>query len=267
MSINLVIGDTSQQSHYYPNDFVRISSRNIDFEYLKNNNFDSVFITFAEQRIYDNSIDYIEPNYTYTLKVINQVLKNSKKVVVFTSCELWSNLSGVIDINTLPSFNISNQYTLSKLLLLNEIKRLRKINSDYNKVVILNPFYFNSVYRKDYFLFGKIFDSIINKKRIQVGNLNFYRDMVHTSFLVKKAIELNCDSMVGSGRLFNVRDFVIDLYNLFDMKYCDFVTEDLTKLPNDKLIRADVEWSYTYSDLINDTYLDIKKYLNNLNPL
>jgi hypothetical protein len=51
------------------------------------------------------------------------------------------------------------------------------------------------------------------------------------------------------------------------MKYCDFVTEDLTKLPNDKLIRADVEWSYTYSDLINDTYLDIKKYLNNLNPL
>ena len=33
---------------------------------------------------------------------------------------------------------------------------------------IFHPFYFNSVYRKPYFLFGKIFDSIINEKKIKV---------------------------------------------------------------------------------------------------
>ncbi len=261
MSINLVIGNTSQQSYYYPDSFVKISSRNIDFDYIRNNSFDSVFITFAEQRIYDDNVDYIGPNYNYTLRLINELLKKSRKIVIFTSCELWSNLSGMIDINTHPNFNISNQYTLSKLLLFNEIKRLRKIDSIYNNVVILHPFYFNSVHRKEYFLFGKIFDSIVNKKRIQVGNLNFYRDMVHTSFVSQKAIELNSDSMIGSGKLFNVREFVMDLYDIFNMKYNDYVSEDTSVPCNDKLLRANVDWNYTYDDLVTGTVKDIKTIL------
>lgn len=259
--MNLVIGNTSQQSKYYPDDYIKISSRNIDFKYLKNNSFDSVYITFAEQRIYDKNIDYITPNYRYTLDIIDSLISKTNKIVVFTSCELWSNSSGMITLDTVPNFNTSNEYTLSKLLLFNEIKRLRKIYSLYNKVVIIHPFYFNSVYRSEYFLFGKIFNSIINKKKIEVGNLNFYRDMIHPSFLVKKVVELKSDSMMGSGRLFNVRDFVIDLYKSFNMNYYDYVTEDQSSLPNDKLIRAKVDWDYTYEDLLNDTILDIKNNL------
>jgi hypothetical protein len=57
--MNLVIGDTSQQSYYYPSDYKKISSRSVDLEFLQRNQFDSVYITFAEQRIYESQIDYI----------------------------------------------------------------------------------------------------------------------------------------------------------------------------------------------------------------
>ena len=262
--MNLVIGDTSQQSHYYPDDFIRISSRNIDLRYLSNNFFESVYITFAEQRIYHEGIDYVGPNFSYTMEVIKSLINNSKKIVVFTSCELWSNLSGVVGIDDKPDFNLSNQYTISKLLLYNEIKRLRNVDTEYNKVVMLHPFYFNSSNRSEYFLFGKIFDSIINKKRIKVGNLDFYRDMIHTSFLVKCAIELDCDSMIGSGKLFNVRDFIIDLYKNFNMDFHYYVEESKDIRPSDKNIRADVKWEYSYRDLLNDTINDIELKMKSL---
>ena len=256
---NLVIGNTSQQSHYYPEDYIKISSRNINMDYLRSNEFDSVYITFAEQRIYDKNIDYTTPNFIYTLDIVKNLLDNCDKIVLFTSCELWSNKTGIINIDTEPDFNVSNIYTISKLLLVNEIKRLREIDDRYNKVVLLHPFYFNSRYRSEYFLFGKIFRSIVNREKIKVGNLDFHRDMIHTKFLVKKAIELNKDSMVGSGNLFNVRNFVMDLYKSFNMDYFDYVTEDLSKTSNDdKLIRANVNWNYTYDDLLDQTINDLK---------
>ena len=35
---NLIIGDTSQLSYYFPNDYVRISSRNLNYDSLTNKN-------------------------------------------------------------------------------------------------------------------------------------------------------------------------------------------------------------------------------------
>jgi GDP-D-mannose dehydratase len=262
--VNLVIGDTSQQSYYYPNDYKRISSRNIDLDYLRNNKFDSVYITFAEQRIYDSGVDYITPNYLYTVEIINSLIDNCNRIISFTSCELWSNSVGTISVDDKFDFDPNNGYTVSKMLLVDEIKRLRKIDDKYNKVKLLHPFYFNSVYRSKYFLFGKIFDSIINKKMIEVGNLDFYRDMVHAKFLVKKALEADTDMMLGSGKLFNVRDFVIDLYNSFNMDYFQYVKEDKTQKSNSKFLRADVDWNYTYNDLLNETIEDIKNFKSNL---
>jgi GDP-D-mannose dehydratase len=177
---------------------------------------------------------------------------------------LWSNSVGTISVDDKFDFDPNNGYTVSKMLLVDEIKRLRKIDDKYNKVKLLHPFYFNSVYRSKYFLFGKIFDSIINKKMIEVGNLDFYRDMVHAKFLVKKALEADTDMMLGSGKLFNVRDFVIDLYNSFNMDYFQYVKEDKTQKSNSKFLRADVDWNYTYNDLLNETIEDIKNFKSNL---
>lgn len=262
--MNLVIGNTSQQSHYYPDDYIKISSRNIDLDYFRQSQFDSVYITFAEQRIYDTNIDYITPNFLYTVEIINSLIENCDRIIVFTSCELWSNLTGTISVDTKFDFDPNNGYTTSKMLLVNEIKRLRNIDKKYDKVKLIHPFYFNSVRRSKYFLFGKIFDSIVNKKEIEVGNLDFYRDMVHAKFLVKKSIEAQNDMMIGSGKLFNVRDFVIDLYSYFNMDYFQYVKEDKSQKSNSKFLRADVDWNYTYDDLIDETVEDIKKSILDL---
>jgi hypothetical protein len=49
---NLIIGDTSQLSYYFPNDYVRISSRNINYNLLTDKNWDRVFLCFGESRKY-----------------------------------------------------------------------------------------------------------------------------------------------------------------------------------------------------------------------
>jgi GDP-D-mannose dehydratase len=147
------------------------------------------------------------------------------------------------------------------MLLANEIKRLRNLDDKYNKVKLIHPFYFNSVHRSKYFLFGKIFNSIIANQKIEVGNLDFYRDMVHAKFLVEKSISSEKDMVIGSGKLFNVREFVIDLYSNFDMNYYDYVKEDKINKSNSKFLRANVDWEYSYNDLLNDTINDIKNFL------
>lgn len=258
--MNLVIGN-SQLSKYFPSNYVIISSRNVDFEYLKSQKWDAVYITFAEQRIYDPGIDYITPNYTYTMQIINALLNNSQKIVCYTTCELWNDISGRISLDTHPKFSpLTNEYTISKLLLFNKILELRKIDSLYNKIVFVHPFYFNSVHRNEYFLFGKIFKSIKENKKIKVGNLDFYRDMVHAKFVVNKSIESGSDLMVGSGKLFHVRTFVKDLYSINDMDFEEFVQEGMIgPVGKDKLIMANVSWDYTYKDLLTDTQIDLDK--------
>jgi GDP-D-mannose dehydratase len=257
---NLVIGSTSQLSHYFPDDFIKISSRNLDFSYLQSDDWDGVYITFAEQRIYDRDVDYISVNYVQTLNVIDAVLERCNKVVCYTSCELWNDLSGFITPNTPPQFMpLSNEYTISKLLLLNKVIERRKSNQLYNKVVLAHPFYFNSIHRTKYFLFGKIFDSILNRKQITVGDLDFYRDMVHTRFVVEQSIAATKDVVIGAGRLFNVRDFVRDLYTANDLEYDNFVRETPSDLPSkQKLIMARVGWDYPYSRLLRDTQNEIE---------
>ncbi len=260
--MDLVIGSSSQLAHYFPEDYVKISSRNIDFNYLKQNEWDSVYITFAEQRIYEKNIDYITPNYLHTMKIIKHLLQNSKKIVCYTSCELWKNMTGIVSIDTPPDFNLTNEYTISKLLLWNKIKELRELNELYKKVIFIHPFYFNSLHRSKYFLFGKVINSILNKEKIQVRNIDFDRDMVHARFVVKKSIEANKDCLVGAGKLFNVRQYIKDIYEINDLSFHDFVEETEEWQPDQKWImpdQNDLDDDYSYDDLLRDTSKDFRK--------
>ena len=133
---------------------------------------------------------------------------------------------------------------------------------NYDKVIIIHPFYFNSVHRNKYFLFGRIFDSIINKKKIEIGNTYYYRDMVHTKYMVDKSIESITDNIVGSGRLYFVNDFIRDLYKHFDMNYDYFVKEKI----DDDTRPTNIFYSkqtniYTYQQLLDDTTKDIENNL------
>jgi nucleoside-diphosphate-sugar epimerase len=260
---NLIIGNTSQLSHFFPNDYEKISSRDVNIEYLKDNKWDSVYLTFAEQRTSMNDVDFITPNYTYTKEIIDNLVNSSKRIVVYGTCELWNNYVGEVSIENDFNYIYQNHYCLSKNMLVDIIKIKRNIDK-WKNVIINYPFNFNSTYRTKDFLFGKIFDSIINKKKIEIGDTYFYRDLVHTKYIVERSLKSTEDEMIGSGRLHFVNDFIRDLYKHFDMDYEEYVKETKSKSRHSqKLFYSKQDNIYTYDMLLNDTIQDIKIRLNN----
>jgi nucleoside-diphosphate-sugar epimerase len=219
---NLIIGNTAQLSYYFPKNYKRISSRNINFN--NKDRYDRTYICFAEQRTYikDNVNIFIDTNVNYTLNVIDHFSKISNKIIIYASSELWNNCNGAINITVPFNYKKSN-YIDSKRIMIEEIKRR------FNNVIILYPFNFNSIYRKQGFLFYKIFDSIINEKKITIGNTYFYRELIHPRFVVEKSLKANADEIIGSGRMIFVNDFIRSLYSHFGMDYDYFVTENFSE--------------------------------------
>lgn len=257
---NLVIGNTSQLSHFFPDSYEKISSRDVDMNYLRYNNWDSVYVTFAEQRTSMNDLDFITPNFIYTRDILENLVGSSKKIVIYGTCELWNNRIGCVYPDEEFNYTYANDYVFSKEKLIRYIWDRRK-NGWWSNVIIIYPFNFNSTYRTQDFLFGKVFHSIINKEPIEIGNTYFYRDMVHTKYIVDKSIEATKDELVGSGRLFFVNDFIRDLFKHFDMNYDKWVKDNnVTKSRHSqKLFYSYQDKIYTYEQLLKDTIEDIEK--------
>ena len=136
MENNLIIGNNSQISYYFPNSYIKISSRNIDYDILSQK-WNSVYITFAEQRIYDNDIDYITTNYKYTLNLIDRLIDKCDKIVVYSSCDLWNNCGGEITLETKFNYKSKNDYLLSKHMLINKIRDDNKLRQSNNHTSFL----------------------------------------------------------------------------------------------------------------------------------
>ena len=249
---NLVIGNTSQLSYYFPDDYEKISSRNIVFT---DEQYDRVYICFAEQRTYiqDDRNIFLDTNINYTLKVIEHFSKFSNNIIIYGTSELWNNCSGEIDINTPYNYKQSNYIDSKKIM-------IDKIKEKYDNVIVLHPFNFNSIYRKEGFLFSKIFDSIINENKITIGNTHFYRELIHPKFVVEKSILATKDDIIGSGKPIFVNDFIRSLYAHFKMKYSDFVTEDYDK---NNIQKQNIFYLKTkqilYKNLYDDTISEIEK--------
>jgi hypothetical protein len=257
---SLVIGNTSQLSHYFPEEYEKISSRDIDLKLYENKFYDRVFMAFGENRINEikDIATYIKTNTIYTMQLVEFFKNISNYVIVYGSCELWNDYYGEIDL-TFP-FKFDNDvlyrnYCISKKIMIEDI---HKLNS--NKIIVLYPFNFNSPYRKPKFLFHKIFDSIINKKKIEIGNTYFYRDMIHPKYVVEKSLLATSDEIVGSGRLTHVNDFIRKLYRHSNLKYEDYVTEIYDKnLSTNRKIFYLRSNEIKYNRLLEDTLNDIRK--------
>lgn len=255
---NLVIGDTSQLSYYFPESFVKISSRNLNFDFLEKNEWNEVYLCFGESRKFLDQLDsYEEINYSLTKELIKILNQNSKKIVIYSTCELWNKYSGQISLSQ-PFDFYSTPYLKSKYRITKFVLNSKKLKN----TLIMFPFNFNSVYRNENFLFGKIFNSIINKKEILIGDTNFYRDLIHPKFVVRESLESTTHKIIGSGRLTYVNDFIRDLYKNFDLCYDDLVKEESNQfveyskrneyyLKNNKCL-------YSYNELLLDTHQDIQ---------
>jgi nucleoside-diphosphate-sugar epimerase len=257
---SLVIGNTSQLSYFLPNDYVKISSRDLDYDFICSENWEKVFICFGESRKYINNIQlHDDINFYLTMNIINKIKDISNKIIVYSTCELWNQYDGQID--TKLSFNFySTPYLQSKYKLSNFILSNKE---EYKNVIILYPFNFNSTYRTNEFLFGKIFDSIINKTKIEIGDTYFYRDIVHPKFVANESIKAEEHQIIGSGRMVYVNDFIRDLYTNYDLKYDDYVTENISKYNEyDKrkeyYLRSNT-CLYDYKQLLDDSIEDIDK--------
>lgn len=253
---SLIIGSSSQLSHYFPKYYERISSRDLDLDNFKNKFYDRIFICFAEQRTFLNTGDlgiFSDVNVHYTTKLVSFFKDKCNKVILYGTSELWNNYQGKVSLNLECKFD-QTPYIVSKWVMTKKFK-------DYKNVIILHPFNFNSPYRKSGFLFGKIFDSIINKKHIEIGDTYFYRDLVHPSYVVQRSILADKEELVGSGRLVFINDFIRDLYKYNNMDYNQYVTEnyDHNLNINRKIYYLDSK-EQKYYTLLKDTLDDIRKF-------
>lgn len=248
--MNVVIGNTSQLSYFFPQDFKKISSRNIP---ELNDEIDTVFICFAEQRTFNTSLtenDFLEVNVNYTSKIVDELKNKSKKIVLYGTAELWNNCNGAIDINTPIDYKYS-PYVKSKEVLWDKIKEKRE-RGDWNNVNIIHSFNFNSTYRKEGFLFYKFFDSIINKTIYEVGNINIERDIIHPKYLVDNSLNCEFDKIVGSGKLTNIKIFIEELFQHYNLRMNDFIQETGYKSNHE----GNSFWFKTdkvYDELLRDT--------------
>lgn len=253
MSDDLIIGETSQIARYMPQSMSRVSARNVPSEVYEKT-WDNVYVTFAEQRTrfcedpnYKN--DFFDVNVRLTLDVIRNI--KSSRVVYFSTTELWNECNGPISIETPYNFR-QNYYTDSKH------EATRRLNELQN-VVVLYPFNFNSVYRSDDYLFGKVVSSILEKKKISVGSLEMHRDILHASWVAERTLQSRSSQIIGSGAVRSVRSYIHDVYSLCGLDASLYIEETSKKnshsctiyLMLDKII-------YEYETLLKDTVNDIQ---------
>lgn len=256
---NLIIGNTAQLNYYFPSDYSRISSRNLNFNDFKNKKFDSVYILFAEQRTFlkEGEEFFIKTNVDYTLKVIDFFKEISNKVIVYSTSELWNDYEGEIDVNLNFKYNYS-PYIKSKEILSYRINNSKEM---YENVHIIYPFNFNSPFRKEGFLFYKIFNSVLNRQKETIGDVDMMRDVIHPSVIVRESLSANGDKLIGSGELINIKTYIEDIFKLKNLNFSDYITTNTEK--NLKNIRkqyfSKIKYS-SYSDLLDLTNQDLKKF-------
>lgn len=251
--MKLIVGDSAQIARYFPADHAKVPSRNIP-GHLFDRSYDEVHLVFGLNIKGLTPTAYDEVNHLYTLEVLKGFLRRSRRVVLYSTCELWSDCWGPVDLDTPFRFH-HEPYILSKWRIVDSIRR-----RGLHNVTVVYPFNHNSIHRKADFLFGKVFQGILSGRPIEIGDTHYYRDLLHTGYVASVCRQLAGDTVIGSGRMVFVNDFIRDLYRRFDLSYDDLVTEQVGKwnhIPkNEYYLRGPVR--YPYGRLLDDTVAELK---------
>jgi hypothetical protein len=252
---DLLIGNTSQLSHYFPSCIKKISSRNIDKNIFEQT-WNRVYICFAEQRTFKKEdLLFDKINFEYTKNIIQNL--KAKTIIYYATAELWNNTVGEINIELPYNYHYSD-YVASK----EKITNFLKIH--HPNVKIAYPFNFNSKYRMPPFLFGKIINSIAEQKKIILGDTYYYRELLHPSFIVNQSLKQDNDQIIGTGKLIFINDFIRSLYAAFNMNYDEYVQEDLQQhsIYRKNIFYNNSRCSFSENDLRQITINEIKEIIN-----
>jgi len=272
---HLVIGDSSQLGRFFPKNYMKISSRDYNLSELSKRMCGSVYICFAEQRTYmAKSSDSELTDLFWAVNVdkpreIARVLQPCcERLVYFSTAELWNSTCGPVNSGCSFSYH-ANLYTTSKAAITDEFRN----KTEYPNVSIVYPFNFNSIYRGGNYLFGKIFRSIIHNEEITIGDVDYYRELLHPSMIVDFCIsrlQLGEDMIAGSGRLVHVGDFIRRLYDYFGLDFGSLVHIDPASTPS--IYRQNIFYSNTYiedyalENLFKITTMELKRAKEEYRP-
>jgi len=251
---DLIIGSTSQVAQYFGQNTVRCSSRNIDDKIFLEN-WNRVYVCFAEQRTsLSEQIEFkhffYDVNFHKTKMVVDKI--KAETIIFLSTTELWNLCSGPVDLSIDYNFR-QNYYTDSKFMITQEMKKREN-------VIIAYPFNFNSKFRSKYFLFGKVYNGITNKEKIELGNIDFRRDLMHAKYVSKQLEKASESIIIGTGRLTHVGNFIKDLYRHSGLDYCEYVSHPDAGSQNNRVENwnATMSTDYSYSQLILDTITEMK---------
>jgi GDP-D-mannose dehydratase len=260
---NLIIGSTSQIANFLPDsEFKKVNSRNFSHSDIEGK-WDIAILAFGENRKNLEPYEiYKKINVDLTFETLDFLKSRCSKIIIFSTCELWNKHFGGIDLKTPMDFYETN-YTRSKFEM---TQRILDNEEEYSNVIILYPFNFNSTKRSKDFLFGKIFSSIINREKIEIGDTYYYRDIFHPNFIVEEILNAQEHKIIGSGRLTFVNDFIRDLFKMYGLSYEDLVEENLESFKEYEIkyeyyLKSKLPL-YSYSRLIEDTSKDINKKID-----
>lgn len=260
---NLIIGSTSQIANFLPDsEFKKVNSRNFSHSDIEGK-WDVAILAFGENRKNLEPYEvYKKINVDLTFETLDFLKSRCSKIIIFSTCELWNKHFGGIDLKTPMDFYETN-YTRSKFEM---TQRILDNEEEYSNVIILYPFNFNSTKRSKDFLFGKIFSSIINREKIEIGDTYYYRDIFHPNFIVEEILNAHEHKIIGSGRLTFVNDFIRDLFKMYGLSYEDLVEENLESFKEYEIkyeyyLKSKLPL-YSYSRLIEDTSKDINKKID-----
>jgi hypothetical protein len=259
----LIIGSTSQIAKFLPDsEFKKVNSRDFSHSDI-DGKWDLAILAFGENRKNLDPYDIYEKiNVDLTFQTLDFLKSRCSRIIIFSTCELWNKHFGGIDLETPMDFYETN-YTRSKFEM---TKRILENREEYPNVIILYPFNFNSTKRSKDFLFGKVFSSIINNEKIEIGDTYYYRDIFHPNFIIEEILNATEHKIIGSGRLTFVNDFIRDLFNFYGLSYDDLIKENLESFKEYEIkyeyyLKSKLAL-YPYSRLIEDTVNDINEKMN-----
>lgn len=215
---SLIIGGSSQLAQYFPDDWIRVSSRDINFKEIESEQWSQIHVCFSEQRTYlandpKYKQDFWSVNYDKTIDVISRVSPLADKVVFYSTAELWNKRNGSVTTET-PFLFHENHYTESKAAITEHIRSTKY----FSNVAVVYPFNFNGPTRRPEYMFGKVFRSIAMNIPITLGDIDYRRELLHPSMVAivgKDQVISGGQMIAGSGIPVYIKGFVERLYRFF----------------------------------------------------